>query len=155
MQDIVYKLVPHLQESEEKREQEFYRKRGLPMPKALAASSEEKENTSSEVTTDSNTDQDYHRSDEQVNVRLDCCDDSQMEPLKRKYIRCSSQTTITHLKKFISLKLFGTLDRFREVDIFFNDELLGKDHTLKFIYVTRWRSKDAPLQLQYRPQLDL
>ena len=30
-------------------------------------------------------------------------------------VRCSAQTTITHLKKFISLKLFETLDRFREV----------------------------------------
>ena len=31
------------------------------------------------------------------------------------YFSCSAQTTITHLKKFISLKLFETLDRFREV----------------------------------------
>jgi len=30
-------------------------------------------------------------------------------------VRCSMQTTITHLKKFVSLKLFETLDRFREV----------------------------------------
>jgi len=30
-------------------------------------------------------------------------------------VSCSAQTTITHLKKFVSLKLFETLDRFREV----------------------------------------
>jgi len=33
-------------------------------------------------------------------------------------VSCSAQTTITHLKKFVSLKLFQTLDRFREVIIY-------------------------------------
>ena len=28
-----------------------------------------------------------------------------------------------------------------QVDILCNDELLGKDHTLKFVFVTRWRVK--------------
>lgn len=60
-----------------------------------------------------------------------------------------------------------------QIDILCNDELLGKDHTLKFVYVTRWRFKgmhdfkiifficsskllivvifsDPPLRLQYR-----
>ncbi|CAG2181235.1 unnamed protein product, partial [Oppiella nova] len=34
MQDIVYKLVPNLQQNETKRERDFYRRRGLPYPKA-------------------------------------------------------------------------------------------------------------------------
>ena len=42
-----------------------------------------------------------------------------------------------------------------QIDILCNDELLGKDHTLKFVYVTRWRFRDPPLRLQYRPKIDL
>jgi polycomb group RING finger protein 3 len=30
-----------------------------------------------------------------------------------------------------------------------NEEALFKDHTLKFVYVTRWRTKEPPLKLQY------
>lgn len=44
---------------------------------------------------------------------------------------------------------------FFQIDILCNDELLGKDHTLKFVYVTRWRFRDPPLRLQYRPKIDL
>lgn len=42
-----------------------------------------------------------------------------------------------------------------QVDILCNDELLGKDHTLKFVYVTRWRFRDPPLRLQFRPRVEL
>ncbi|KAJ8943980.1 hypothetical protein NQ318_013561 [Aromia moschata] len=41
------------------------------------------------------------------------------------------------------------------IDILCNDELLGKDHTLKFVYVTRWRFQNPPLTLQYRPRIDI
>ena len=29
----------------------------------------------------------------------------------------------------------------RQLDILCNEEILGKDHTLKFVVVTRWRFK--------------
>lgn len=41
-----------------------------------------------------------------------------------------------------------------QVDILCNDALLGKDHTLKFIYVTRWRPREPPLILQYRSRIN-
>lgn len=44
---------------------------------------------------------------------------------------------------------------FSQIDILCNDELLGKDHTLKFVYVTRWRFQNPPLTLQYRPRIDI
>jgi polycomb group RING finger protein 3 len=117
---------------------------------------------------------DYHRQDEQVNVCLECISNN-LKHLKRRFIRCSSQATITHLKKFIAKKVLNGMDKYRDVsvchlviffptfylaflsqvDILCNDELLGKDHTLKFVYVTRWRFKDPPLRLQYRPKIDL
>ena len=38
----------------------------------------------------------------------------------------------------------------RDIDITCEGELIPKDHTLKFVYVTRWRTKDPPLHLVYR-----
>ncbi|ESO02566.1 hypothetical protein HELRODRAFT_186448 [Helobdella robusta] len=161
MHDIVFKLVPNLREDEIRREDDFYKSNGIPNPKI---STDEKENSTSPETTNRHIpgnqaapggdDDDYHRSDEQVSVCLDCYQ-GQLQQLKRKYIRCSVQTTITHLKKFLALKLFNDMSKFRELEVMCQQEILGKDHTLKFICMTRWRNKDAPLQLYYRPKLEL
>ncbi|XP_026332310.1 polycomb group RING finger protein 3 [Hyposmocoma kahamanoa] len=180
MQDIVYKLVPDLQDSELKRERDFYRTRGLTCPKD-AAMINDKGGAGDEPEQPDNTD--CHRKDEQVtrrfanrtnmtkltevdaalhtysggpqvNVCLECKSTS-LRTLKRSYIRCSAQATITHLKKFIAKKVLNGIEKYREIDILCNDELLGKDHTLKFVYVTRWRFRDPPLRLQYRPKIDL
>ena len=35
------------------------------------------------------------------------------------------------------------------------DCLLLQDHTLKFVYITRWRTKDPPLKLLYGPKINL
>ncbi|XP_026528768.1 polycomb group RING finger protein 3 isoform X2 [Notechis scutatus] len=131
MQDIVYKLVPGLQEGENKADENTNKE-----------TSEEKQEE----------DNDYHRSDEQVSICLEC-NSSKLRGLKRKWIRCSAQATVLHLKKFIAKKL--NLSSFNELDILCNEEILGKDHTLKFVVVTRWRFKKAPLLLHYRPKMDL
>lgn len=93
MQDIVYKLVPDLQESktfisvfdlslykrnfsfqlinrnvfisdEIKREREFYRARGLPCPKDILPNAGEVEEEKANA--DAHAESDYHRTDEQV-----------------------------------------------------------------------------------------
>ncbi|MGH0158512.1 UNVERIFIED_CONTAM: hypothetical protein FKN15_035578 [Acipenser sinensis] len=74
----------------------------------------------------------------QVSICLEC-NSSKLRGLKRKWIRCSAQATVLHLKKFIAKKL--NLASFNELDILCNEEILGKDHTLKFVVVTRWRFK--------------
>ncbi|XP_052869247.1 polycomb group RING finger protein 3 [Anopheles bellator] len=150
MQDIVYKLVPNLTENEMQREREFYKSRNLPCPKDMPAVPDSDDKASEQV----HQEADYHRQDEQVNVCLECINDK-LRDLKRRFIRCSSQATITHLKKFLAKKVLDGIDRYKDIDILCNDELLGKDHTLKFVYVTRWRFKDPPLRLQYRPRVDL
>ncbi|KAG4070639.1 hypothetical protein HA402_013559 [Bradysia odoriphaga] len=147
MQDIVYKLVPNLQENETKRERDFYKSRNMPCPKDIP------QNHDDDTFNDSHVDSDYHRQDEQVNVCLEC--KNNINALSRRFIRCSSQATITHLKKFVAKKVLNGMDKYKEVDILCNDELLGKDHTLKFVYITRWRFKDPPLRLQFRPRMDL
>ncbi|WAR22560.1 PCGF3-like protein [Mya arenaria] len=116
MQDIVYKLVPNLQENERKRQIEFYKKRGIQMP---------------------NGDGEHL-----------------FGILKRRILRLSSLATVTHLKKFVALKVFDTIDRYKDVDILCNEELLGKDHMLKFIIATRWRNTRRDLYLHQLPSLD-
>lgn len=240
LQDLVYKIVPGLEQDEFKRERRFYADRGLPCPKdqALLEASPELEASSgflgggggngahghlesarkhhhssadphsttqssvSNATPDANTNMDFHRFDEQVNLLLECqphppktaalyattssennaqqsrtageTEQGQehraaaaaateehnkrgaalLQPqsgLKRKFVRCSALATVTHLKKFIAKKLLNSSERYKDVAILCNDEPLYKDHTLKFVYVTRWRTKDPPMCLQYYP----
>ncbi|KAK8749204.1 hypothetical protein OTU49_015729, partial [Cherax quadricarinatus] len=150
MQDIVCKLVPLLQEDELKREREFYRARGEVCPKDLPQANEEELQQDDKAVNDT----DYHRLDEQVNICLECKYPT-LAPLKRRFIRCSAQATITHLKKFLALKVLEGPQKYREIDIMCNDEMLGKDHTLKFVQVTRWRFRSPPLKLCYRPRIDI
>ena len=80
-----------------------------------AGPAEENGNTSPTPST-TEEDNDYHRSDEQVNICLEC-NSLQLKKLKRKYLRCSSQATITHLKKFLALKLYNNDGKYKDVSI--------------------------------------
>ncbi|XP_030750659.1 polycomb group RING finger protein 3-like isoform X2 [Sitophilus oryzae] len=151
MQDIVYKLVPNLLNNETIRERDFYKVRGLSNPKDIPLASLD---LNSEDQSDPHAASDYHRQDEQINICLECISPN-MRALKRRFIRCSAQATILHLKKFIAMKIMNGVDKYREIDVLCNDELLGKDHTLKFVVVTRWRFQNPPLVLQYRPKIDI
>lgn len=171
MQDIVYKLVPNLEADEYKREREFYAERGLPCPKDLEEESAQDAAQKAEEedqTPDANTNMDYHRFDEQVNLLLESSDPDTFPDLKRKFVRVSSLATITHLKKFLAMKVLpppseekdkdvdtDLADRFREIDITCDGELIPKDHTLKFVYITRWRTKEPPLHLVFSPKISL
>ncbi|XP_066523411.1 polycomb group RING finger protein 3 isoform X1 [Hoplias malabaricus] len=119
MQDIVYKLVPGLQEAELKKQRDFYQKLGMEVPGDIKGElcnmkphldsqrngdvkSEDAANKDGEEKPEE--DNDYHRSDEQVSICLEC-NSSKLRGLKRKWIRCSAQATVLHLKKFIAKKL--------------------------------------------------
>ncbi|KAG1962358.1 polycomb group RING finger protein [Pimephales promelas] len=128
MQDIVYKLVPGLQEAEMKKQREFYQKLGMEVPGDIKGElcnlkthldSQRNGDLKSEETANKEAgeekaeeDNDYHRSDEQVSICLEC-NSSKLRGLKRKWIRCSAQATVLHLKKFIAKKL--NLTSFNEV----------------------------------------
>lgn len=145
MQDIVYKLVPNLQEGispynrdnqslsskktlllqfscllfyrfarftdEMKREREFYKSRNLPNPKDLPQNNED---DAFDRLNESHVESDFHRQDEQVNVCLECTS-TNLNALKRRFLRCSSQATITHLKKFVAKKVLNGIDKYKEV----------------------------------------
>ncbi|XP_019410394.1 PREDICTED: polycomb group RING finger protein 3 isoform X2 [Crocodylus porosus] len=167
MQDIVYKLVPGLQEAEMKKQREFYHKLGMEVPgdikgETCSAKQHLDSHRNGETKTDESSnkeaseekqeeDNDYHRSDEQVSICLEC-NSSKLRGLKRKWIRCSAQATVLHLKKFIAKKL--NLSSFNELDILCNEEILGKDHTLKFVVVTRWRFKKTSAMTQEMNQVE-
>ncbi|KAJ4945686.1 hypothetical protein JOQ06_023365 [Pogonophryne albipinna] len=148
MQDIVYKLVPGLQEAEIKKQRDFYQKLGMEVPGDIKGDHCHMKTHPDQRNGDTvhkepgvekpEEENDYHRSDEQVSICLEC-NSSKLRGLKRKWIRCSAQATVLHLKKFIAKKL--NLTSFNELDILCNEEILGKDHTLKFVVVTRWRFK--------------
>uniref|UniRef100_A0A452SZV4 Polycomb group RING finger protein 5 n=1 Tax=Ursus maritimus TaxID=29073 RepID=A0A452SZV4_URSMA len=106
-------------------------------------------------------DKDYHRSDPQIAICLDCLrnngqsGDNVVKGLMKKFIRCSTRVTVGTIKKFLSLKL--KLPSSYELDVLCNGEIMGKDHTMEFIYMTRWRLRGEnsyPMVLQYRPRID-
>ena len=168
MQDIVYKLVPHLAEDETERERKFYEERGLPNPKDEKDEDEEEEEEEAEEADSANPEKEgeeeeeaeeeekkmktFHREDEQVNICLEPEEDSNLSPVDKKYIRCSSQATINHIKKYVALKVFRDVGRFKEVDIVCNQNICGRDHTLKFVVISNWKCQQYPMQLKYRPK---
>lgn len=101
---------------ENKRERDFYRRRGLPYPKANSGLNNEKDVYTFQTNANPKEENvDCHRSDEQVNILLESM--SGIKQMKRKFIRCSAQATITHLKKFVAKKLYNNLERYRDVSI--------------------------------------
>ncbi|XP_077586079.1 polycomb group RING finger protein 5-B isoform X2 [Stigmatopora nigra] len=157
LEEIIFKLVPGLREQEEGRELDFFRENrrhrdppagdaaraaGLPVGEGGAGA-----------------DRDHHRSDPQIAVCLDClreAGEADVTDLMKKFIRCSSRVTVGTIKKFLSLKL--KLPSSYELDVLCNGEIMGRDHTLEFIYMTRWRlrahNQTYPMVLEYRPRID-
>jgi len=166
LEDIIYKLVPELQESERRREREF-REQLLSQNEKETKEAEETIENASDSAADpakkriklSAIEENFHRDDPQIGVCLECLIDNSVQaehPVKelvRKYIRCSSRLTIAQVKKFLKVKL--NLKTADQVEVMCNGEIMGKDHTLEFVYMTRWRVKEeSVLVLQYRPRLD-
>uniref|UniRef100_A0A803K9D9 Polycomb group RING finger protein 5 n=1 Tax=Xenopus tropicalis TaxID=8364 RepID=A0A803K9D9_XENTR len=137
LEEIIFKLVPGLRED------------GVNVKRPRE---DEEEN---------DDDRDYHRSDPQIAICLDCLrnnsqsGDNIVKGLMKKFIRCSTRVTVGTIKKFLSLKL--KLPSTYELDVLCNGEIMGKDHTMEFIYMTRWRLRGEnsyPMVLQYRPRID-
>ncbi|XP_062375688.1 polycomb group RING finger protein 5-A [Sardina pilchardus] len=163
LEEIIFKLVPDLREKEEQQEVDFWRKTKSkgngedgPLPKrARLGDDDDGDEDGSERGGD------YHRSDPQIAICLDCLrnngqsGESTVKSLMKKFIRCSTRVTVGTIKKFLCLKL--KLPSSYELDVLCNGEIMGKDHTLEFIYRTRWRLQEEsayPMVLEYRPRID-
>lgn len=108
----------------------------MPCPKDILPNAGEIEEEKANA--DAHAESDYHRTDEQVpsrtqvyrikiriktnvsnlkvNVCLECTNSS-LKTLKRRFIRCSAQATITHMKKFIAKKVLSGMEKYRDVSI--------------------------------------
>lgn len=64
-----------------------------------------------------------------VNIGLECVA-SHLKSLKKKFLRVSSQATITHLKKFIAVKVLDGSDKYRDVS---NILLYFKQYYIKYV----------------------
>uniref|UniRef100_H3CKS7 Polycomb group ring finger 5a n=1 Tax=Tetraodon nigroviridis TaxID=99883 RepID=H3CKS7_TETNG len=178
LEEIIFKLVPGLRErtEEEQQELEFWKQN---QPKANSQADPQSGLDARYIYADdcdNGGDKDYHRSDPQIAICLDCLrntgqsGESSVTDLMKRFIRCSSRVTVGTIKKFLSLKL--KLPSSYELDVLCNGEIMGRDHTLEFIYMTRWRlhrdnyapllcRKDHkeyfqtyPMVLEYRPRID-
>lgn len=97
----------------------------------------------------------YMPTDELIPLQIECHPSSASGTVMKKYLLCSAHTTITQLRKFIAKKLFSDPEQFAKVDILCNGHLLGKEHSLKYVFVTHWRFKESHLSLVYKTKLAL
>ena len=173
---IIYQLVPGLAQNEKKRRKLFYSRRGMEDPDennadsnltlSILESSSKKDEPDAKQETSSNAQADVKSKPKllessQIGLHLNFIEPEgkiannkqNFRCLDKPYLRTSSNITVAHLKKFLQKKLShsSTCD----VDILCNGELMGKHHTLEFIYMTRWRYKEGVLKLDYRPKIEL
>ncbi|XP_068583528.1 polycomb group RING finger protein 6 isoform X2 [Cebidichthys violaceus] len=135
LQDIVYKMVPFLEESEREQMCNFYKERGLAVPKPVVVSSpgpvvikrQKKENVPQSMFTippelDVSLLLDFVGAEEGIN---------NYKPLERRYVRVSGEATVRHVELFIRRKM--ELSATCQVDVVCGDHLLDHYQSLKDI----------------------
>ncbi|XP_047459740.1 polycomb group RING finger protein 6 [Mugil cephalus] len=135
LQDIVYKMVPFLEESEREQMCNFYKERGLEVPKPVTASpqcpvvlkKQRKENVPQSVFTippelDVSLLLEFVGAEEGID---------NYKPLERRYVRVSGDATIRHVELFIRRKM--ELSSSCQVDVVCGDHLLDHCQSLKDI----------------------
>uniref|UniRef100_A0A672UPE7 Polycomb group RING finger protein 1 n=1 Tax=Strigops habroptila TaxID=2489341 RepID=A0A672UPE7_STRHB len=109
MQDIVYKLVPGLQESEEKRIREFYQSRGLDrVSQPCTEDPVGGDPMGLPYSTFDHSRAHYFRYDEHVSLCLEkqsSSKDKSKAVLQHKYVRCSVRAQIRHLRRVLCHRL--------------------------------------------------
>ncbi|TKS87793.1 RING finger protein 5 [Collichthys lucidus] len=133
LEEIIFKLVPGLREKEEQQELEFWKKN---QPKANGQG-----DGGGDDDGDDGGDDDYHRSDPQIAICLDCLrntgqsGESTVTDLMKRFIRCSSRVTVGTIKKFLSLKL--SYRALTSLPVCVTGEVMNNDHATHFIPMTR------------------
>lgn len=147
LQDIVYKLVPGLFQSEMKRRREFYKDH--PTVKSAKTRQEQQRHRI------------IYSADEQFSISLEFCPngkirrpsgrrsrrDSKQQVPERRYLRVPAATTVALLKKFMKLK-FNLPPKYK-VDIFHGKGPLRDHYSMMDVaYIYSWR-REGVLQLYY------
>ncbi|XP_069572619.1 polycomb group RING finger protein 1 isoform X1 [Brachyistius frenatus] len=171
MQDIVYKLVPGLQESEDKRIKEFYQSRGLERVVQPGGDDGVPDSTGLPYTSFDHSKAHFYRYDEQVSLCLERLSSSlagkdktklalqssidgtgnteQVQSLqvqKQKFVRCSVRAEVRHLRKVLCHRL--NVEK-HQVQMLFNNESLPDHMTMKRLWLSHWFGKAQPLVLHY------
>ncbi|KAI5145731.1 Polycomb Group Ring Finger Protein 1 [Manis pentadactyla] len=149
MQDIVYKLVPGLQDSEEKRIREFYQSRGLDRVTQPSGEEPALSNLGLPFSSFDHSKAHYYRYDEQLSLcleRLSSGKDKTKSILQKKYVRCSVRAEVRHLRRVLCHRLMLNP---QHVQLLFDNEILPDHMTMKQIWLSRWFGKPSPLLLQY------
>ncbi|KAB0389765.1 hypothetical protein E2I00_009010, partial [Balaenoptera physalus] len=149
MQDIVYKLVPGLQDSEEKRIREFYQSRGLDRVTQPSGEEPALSNLGLPFSSFDHSKAHYYRYDEQLSLcleRLSSGKDKNKSVLQNKYVRCSVRAEVRHLRRVLCHRLMLNP---QHVQLLFDNEVLPDHMTMKQIWLSRWFGKPSPLLLQY------
>ncbi|CAN9500099.1 unnamed protein product [Ophioblennius macclurei] len=136
LQDIVYKMVPFLEDFEREQMCKFYKERGLQVPKAATAlpspaaevvKRQKKDNATQSVFTippelDVSLLLEFVGAEEGI---------SNYKPLERRYLQVSGKATIRHVELFIRKKM--ELSPTCQVDVVCGDHLLDHYQSLKDI----------------------
>uniref|UniRef100_A0A8C9WT85 Polycomb group RING finger protein 1 n=1 Tax=Scleropages formosus TaxID=113540 RepID=A0A8C9WT85_SCLFO len=137
MQDIVYKLVPGLQESEDKRIKEFYQSRGLERVIQSSGDDTVPDATGLPYTSFDHSKAHFYRYDEQY---------SAIFSPQQKFVRCSARAEVRHLRRVLCQRL--SVDK-QQVQMLFNNECLPDHMTMKQLWLSHWFGKAQPLVLHY------
>uniref|UniRef100_A0A3Q2XCQ6 Polycomb group RING finger protein 1 n=1 Tax=Haplochromis burtoni TaxID=8153 RepID=A0A3Q2XCQ6_HAPBU len=144
MQDIVYKLVPGLQESEDKRIKEFYQSRGLERV-IQPAGDDGVPDATVPYTSFDHSKAHFYRYDEQVSLCLERLSSSLAEKkdktkltLQQKFVRCSVRAEVRHLRKVLCHRL--NVEK-HQVQMLFNNEFLPDHMTMKRLWLSHWFGK--------------
>ncbi|XP_023654400.1 polycomb group RING finger protein 6 isoform X3 [Paramormyrops kingsleyae] len=133
LQDIVFKMIPHLEERERERMQSFYKERGLEVPKPVGpspvASAKAPKQKKSPLAQSGFT----IPSELDVSLVLEFVGAEEgidnYKPLERKYVRVSGEATIHHVELFIRRKM--ELNPACQVDVVCGDHLLDRYQSLR------------------------
>uniref|UniRef100_G3U684 Polycomb group RING finger protein 6 n=1 Tax=Loxodonta africana TaxID=9785 RepID=G3U684_LOXAF len=132
LQDIVYKLVINLEEREKKQMHDFYKERGLEVPKPAVPQPVPSSKGRSKKPLES-----VFRIPPELDMSLLLEfiganeGTGHFKPLEKKFVRVSGEATIGHVEKFLRRKM--GLDPACQVDIICGDHLLEQYQTLREI----------------------
>ncbi|PAV70823.1 hypothetical protein WR25_23037 isoform F [Diploscapter pachys] len=163
MQEIIYKMIPGLKRMERKERLEFIKQEKRSKGEEVDDNEEERQRQERLLEKERNTNtcfkgnpcRSHHRGDAQVVVQLLPGQRGFPRPL-RPIIRLSQMATINTIKRYLAMSMWKKVSRYNEIDLFCNNELMGRDFSMRFIQLTRCRDqpKTKPVRLYYKKHIE-
>lgn len=148
MQDVVYKLVPGLYKEERERREKFYLERGESDPNCRPPPMDPVDSSTEFSQNHFSRDEDLISLQVEPHPSVVEYPSVQLQELSRKYMRMSSRAAVHQLKWFLVHKL--CVPALYDLDLVCDENILHKDSTLKFIWLSYWLKKSPPLLLHYK-----